>query len=138
MTRTRPLQIVTACAIVVVEAMCLLALGVVEAIQVDSARIAVALTTALFFCLYSGGLLVAAGALWKLRGWSRGPIVLAQLIQLGVAWSFSGGDTTEVAVGLVIPACVCLGLVVSPATTHALYPELVASDDREGTEGHAS
>lgn len=138
MTRTRPRQIVAASVLVAAEAMTLLAFGVVEAALVDADRVAVALTTAVFFWLYSAGLLAAAGALWRLRGWSRGPIVLAQLIQLGVAWSFHGGDTTWLAVGLALPAGACLGLVVSPATTSALYPELAAGQERDASEDRAS
>ncbi len=124
MTRASRLQIVPAALIVALEAMCLLVLAVVEVSKVDTGRVSVAVTTALFFCLYAGGLLAASVALWRLKRWSRGPIVLAQLIQLGVAWSFFGGDTTWVALVLAISACLCLGLALSPSTTHALFPEL--------------
>lgn len=106
-----------------VEALCLGALAIAELAQVDVARVSVALTTALFFGLYAAGLVFAAGALLRHKGWSRGPIVLAQLIQLGVAWSFLGANTTWVAVSLAVSALVCLGLALSPATTRALYPE---------------
>ncbi len=114
----------TVSALVALEAICLVALAIAELAQVDGARASVALTTALFFGLYAVGLLFAAVALCRHKGWSRGPIVLAQLIQLGVAWSFFGGDTTWVAVVLALSAGICLGLALSPPVTRALYPEV--------------
>jgi hypothetical protein len=123
-TSASRLLIVLASVIAALESMSLLILAGVEVSTIHTDRVSVAVTTALFFCLYAGGLLTASVALWRLKGWSRGPIVLAQLIQLGVAWSFAGGATTWVAIVLAVPACVCLGLTLSPATTRALYPEL--------------
>jgi len=71
--------------------------------------------------LYAAGIALCARGLLRLSSWCRGPIVLAQLIELGVAWSFRGGETTWVAILLAIPAVVVLAVIFSPATTQALY-----------------
>ena len=43
-------------------------------------------------------------------------MVLAQLIQLGVAWSFRGGDTTVVAVVLAVVALIVVAGILHPAS----------------------
>ena len=55
--------------------------------------------------------------------WARGPAVLAQLIQLGLAWSFRGDPTTLVAIALAVVALVALAGIFHPASTHALTDE---------------
>jgi hypothetical protein len=47
-------------------------------------------------------------------------VLLAQLIQLGTAWSFRGGDTTWIAVGLAVVALVVAAGVLHPASVEAL------------------
>ena len=47
--------------------------------------------------------------------------MLAQFIQLGVAYSFAGGGTTWVAVVLAAVAIAVLLVVFAPSTTAALY-----------------
>lgn len=125
---SRPLQL--AVALVAVEVLVLLGLAVGELLSVDSDRPAVGITTALFFVLYAAGLAVAARGLWRLRSWSRGPLVLAQLIQLGVAWSFYGNSTVWLAVLVALPAAVVLAIIFRPSTTEALYGLPAPADER--------
>ena len=99
----------------------LVVFGVAEFTRLDRDRPSVAVTTGAFFVLYAVGLAFAARALWRLHNWARGPVVLAQLIQLGVAWSFYGNDTSWVALLLAIPAVGVLIVVLAPATTNLLY-----------------
>ncbi len=103
------------------EAVALAAFGVAEFTGLDQDRPSVALTTGAFFVLYAVGLAFAARALGSLRSWARGPVVLAQLIQLGVAWSFHGHETDWVALLLAVPAVGVLIVVLAPATTALLY-----------------
>lgn len=110
-----------AAAIVGLEAGASLALGVAELVRLEPSRAVVAATTGAFFFLYAVGLAAAARALARLRSWSRGPVVLAQLIQLGVAWSFRGASTNWVAGVLAVPAVAVLCIVLAPTTTTALY-----------------
>ena len=85
----------------------------------SGARATMGVTTAVFFLVYGVGLGAAALALWRARSWARAPVVLAQLIQLGVAWSFRGGAATGVAVTLAVVAVLVLGGVLNPASLRA-------------------
>jgi hypothetical protein len=86
----------------------------------SGARATMGVTTAVFFLVYGVGLGLAAWALWRAQSWARAPIVLAQLIQLGVAWSFRSGATTAVSALLAVLAAVVLVGVFHPASLRAL------------------
>ena len=77
-------------------------------------------TTAVFFLAYGGGLLACAWALRGRRSWARGPVVLAQLIQLGLAWSFRGSAPLALVLALAGVALVVLVGVFHPASLDAL------------------
>jgi hypothetical protein len=115
-----PAPLVVAASLVAVEGILLLGYAVLELASISSDRAAVALTTALFFAAYGALLLAAAWAVTHGRSWARSPIVLAQLIQLGVAWSFRGGDTTVVAVVMAVAAVVVLVGILLPSSIDAL------------------
>jgi len=115
-----PAPLVVAASLVAVEALVLLGYAVLELVNISSGRAAVALTTSPFFAAYGALLIAAALAVTRGRSWARSPIVLAQLIQLGVAWSFRGGDTTLVAVGLAVVAVVVLAGLLAPSSVDAL------------------
>lgn len=115
-----PAPLVVAASLVAVEGVLLLGYAVLELASISTDRAAVALTTALFFAAYGALLLAAAWAVTHGRSWARSPIVLAQLIQLGVAWSFRGGDTTVVAVAMAVVAVVVLVGILLPSSIEAL------------------
>ena len=77
-------------------------------------------TTPLFFVLYGVGLAFCAWSVRKLHSWARAPLVLAQLIQLGVAWSFRGGTATIVTVVLAAVAVLVLVGIFHPSSLEAL------------------
>jgi hypothetical protein len=110
-----------AAALTFAEALALVGFGIAEIFAIDRDRVALGVTNIVFFLLYGGLLLLCVRALLAARSWSRSPIVLTQLIQLGVAWSFAGGDTRWVAAALAIPAFVVLAVMLSPTTTEVLY-----------------
>ncbi|MDF1603717.1 hypothetical protein [Nocardioides sp. YIM 152315] len=118
-----PAPLIVAVSLVAVEALLLLGYAVLELVSLDADRAEVALTTTVFFALYGGGLLCCAWALSRLSSWARSPVVLAQLIQLGVAWSFWGGETTAVAVAVAAVAVIVLVGVFHPASLAALAAE---------------
>jgi hypothetical protein len=118
-----PAPLVVAASLVAVEGLLVVGYGVLEAASLTVGRLTMGLTTAVFFLGYGAGLLVCAWALRGLRSWARSPVVLAQLIQLGLAWSFRGGETTYVAVGLALAAVVVLVGVLHPASIEALSGE---------------
>ena len=59
---------------------------------------------------------------WQLTGVAvgAGPVLLAQLIQLGLAWGFRDGDTLPLAIGLAVVAAVVLAGLFHPASMRAL------------------
>ena len=122
----KPAPLVAAASLVAVEGLLLLAYAVLELANISADRVAVALTTTVFFAAYAVLLLACASAVVRGRSWARSPIVLTQLIQLGLAWSFRDGSTLVVAVALAVTAVVVLAGILSPASIDAL------SDPDEG------
>ena len=123
MPTSPPAPLVVAASLVAVEGVLLVIYGALEAASLTAGRLTMGITTAVFFLVYGAGLLVCAWALRGLRSWARSPVVLAQLIQLGLAWSFRGGETTYVAVGLALVGLVVLVGVLHPASIDALSGE---------------
>lgn len=124
---TNPAPLVVAASLVAVEGLLLLGYAVLELASISSDRAAVAITTAVFFAAYGALLLAAAWAVTHGRSWARSPIVLAQLIQLGVAWSFRGGGTTVVAVVMALVAVLVLVGLLVPSSIAAL-------EERDGSD----
>jgi peptidoglycan/LPS O-acetylase OafA/YrhL len=120
----RRVPVLTAAAVLVaVEAVALLGVGASVVLGSDTGRLALGVTGTVFFLAYGGGLAACARGLLRGRRWARAPVVLAQLIQVLVAWSFFPGGTRWVAVLLAGAALVVLVLVLSPAATRALLED---------------
>ena len=105
------------------EALLLVGFGLVEVAVLSSSRAVMGVSTIVFFLLYGAGLAWCGWRLARLESWARAPVVLAQLIQLPVAWSFRGGQTTLVAYALMALAVVALVGILHPASLRALTPE---------------
>lgn len=117
---TAPPPLVAAASIVAVEGFALVALAVLEIASLTGGRLTMGLTTAVFFAAF-GVLLMACG--WLItRGhtWARGPILLAQLIGLGLAWNLRGGETTIISVAIGVVAVIVLAGMLHPASIDAL------------------
>lgn len=123
MTRRAPAPLLTAASIAGVEGLGVLGYGVALVPAVDTARLALGVTTPLFFLGYGVALAWFGWAIGRLRSWARAPLVLAQLLQLGVAWNFWGGSSTPVAVVLAVLALVVLAGIFHPASLEALDAE---------------
>jgi hypothetical protein len=115
-----PAPLVVAASVAAVEGGLVVLLAVLELAALSSERLALGITTATFFALYGAGLAWCAWAITRGRTWARGPILIAQLIQLGVAWNFRGSPTTVLAVGVAVAAAVVLAGMLHPATIDAL------------------
>ena len=118
--REKPPPLVVAAALVAVEGLLVLAYGVLEAADVHADRAAMGVTSAVFFLALGAGLIWFAWLVLQGRAWARSPIVVAQVLFLGIAWSFRGGSTTWVAVGLALVALVVLVGMLHPASMAAL------------------
>ncbi len=77
-------------------------------------------TTSLFFVAFGAGMVFCAWGLIRLSTWARGPILLAQLISLGLAWSFRDAATGLVSLGFAVPAVLALIGMLHPRTIEAL------------------
>jgi hypothetical protein len=115
-----PAPLTVAASLVAVEAVVFAILGVTELAAFDSDKATMIATTAVFFLVYGAGLAFCAWAVFRLKSWARAPIVLAQVIQLLVAWSFVGGATTWVAVALAVVAVIVLAGIFHPQSIDAL------------------
>jgi hypothetical protein len=116
----RPATLTVAVVLVAVEALALIVLAVLEMSSLSVGRVTMGVTTAVFFLVYAAALLLCCYGLLRLVSWARSPVVLAQLIQLGLAWSWR--DTPAVAVPLALVSLIVLGALFSPASLEALEP----------------
>ncbi len=115
-----PAPLLVAAALAGVEAVVLAGYGIAELVALSGDRLTMGLSTALFFFVYAVGLALCAWAVSRRNSWARAPVVLAQLIQLGVAWSFRGGGTTLLAAVLAVVAVVVVAGLLHPASIAAL------------------
>jgi hypothetical protein len=116
---------VVAASLAGLEALLLVLFGLAELRSLQSTRATMGITTSLFFAVYGVGLGYCAYQLRKLESWPRAPIVLTQLILLGLAWSFRGGDTSVASIALAVLAVLTLLAVFHPASLRALEDEEV-------------
>lgn len=126
-----PFPLKLAAALVALEGVVVAVLGIAEAVTIDTDRLTLGLTTAAFLLAYGVALVLVGRGLYRTSPWSRGPAVLAQLIQLGLAWSFWGGATRWISVVLALAGVAVLAAVFQRASMDAL-------DDDPGRDGPTS
>lgn len=119
-TSPNPPPLLVAASLVAVEGIVLVLLGLIELGNLSSERLSLGLTTTVFFVVCGLALVWFGWAVTRRQSWARSPIVLAQLIQLGLAWNFRGGSTTAVAVALAVVAVVVVAGLFHPASIDAL------------------
>lgn len=123
-TGSAPAPLLVAASLTAVQGLLTLLFAVAEIVNTDSARLVMGGTTALFFAVYALTLLVCARGLQKLRTWARGPVLLSQLIWLGLAWNFRDSELTVVAAFAAVVAVVVIVGLVHPSSTDALARDL--------------
>ena len=87
--------------------------GVLELAATRASRAVVGSGAAIILLGYAVLLIAVARGVFRGRRWSRAPAIATQLIQLPVAWSFRGGETTWFAallgaVSLTVVVCLLL------------------------------
>jgi hypothetical protein len=106
-----------AAVLLALEAAAAIVFGVIAATSMHSNRVVVGAGTAVLMVGYGALLAAAARGVWRGRRWSRGPTIATQLIQLPVAWSFVGGQTTWLALLLGTVSVVALICLILPSST---------------------
>ncbi len=101
----------------------LVALALLELLSLSSSRLTMGLTTATFFAAFGALLIACAWLVTRGQAWARGPILLAQLIGLGLAWNLREGETTVVAVVIAVVAAIVIVGMLHPASVEALNPD---------------
>ncbi len=119
-----PAPLTVAASLVVIQGGLLLVFAVLELASVSSDRISLGVSTAVFFVIYGLVLVLCAAALTRRQGWARGPVLLTQLIQLGLAWNLR--DVVLVAGVLVVAALIVLAGMLHPTSIAALADDPTA------------
>ncbi|QWC84765.1 hypothetical protein KLP28_14550 [Nocardioidaceae bacterium] len=116
-----PAPLSVAASLAAVQGMVLLALGIAEAVSVNADRLVMGATTTVFFL--GLGLLLCVSAFGLTRRWTlaRGPVLVVQLVQLGLAWNFR--SVPVAAIGLAVYALVALAGLLNPASSEYLDSE---------------
>lgn len=96
----------------------LLALAVLQLTGLDDRRVGMAVSTAVFFTVVGLTVLGCAAAILRTRTWARGPILVAQLLTVLVAWSSRSNGL--VAGVLLLVGLVGIGAMLHPASIRAL------------------
>ena len=121
--RVPPPPLVVAASLAALEAVALAGLGALELANLRAIRLTMGLTTSAFFLGAAVALAWCAWSLWNVRRWARAPVVMAELIVLGLAWNLRGSGTTLLAIVLAVAALVAIAGLLHPATTAALEDE---------------
>ena len=120
-----PAPLIVAVSLAAMEGALLVLYGIVEIAALEREKVVMGASTAIFFLVYGAGLVYCAWTTYRRQSWARSPVVMAQLIQLGVAWSFWGGSSTVAAVSLGVIALVVLAGIFHPASLAALSDDEV-------------
>jgi hypothetical protein len=103
----------------VLQALVVIVFGVVELVS-NHRDLGFGVGAAGFFIAYGVGIGFCGWGLLDLHRWARGPTLLIELLNLGLAWSLRGGGTWGAAVALAIPSAVVLVCILLPASVEAL------------------
>jgi hypothetical protein len=115
-----PAPLLVAGSLAAVEGVVVAAYGVLLAADIHADRAAMGVTTSVFFVLLGAVLVLCAWYVGHGRAWARSPVVVTQVLGLGLAWNFLGGSTTWVSVALGLVAAVVLAGLLHPASVEAL------------------
>ena len=112
----------TAAGLVVVEGLLCMIFGIVEIASHHPDGEMVGVSGGLFFIAYGVALAACAWGMHTLRPWSRSPVLLSQLILIGLAWNVRT-DSPAISAGALVVAVVVLAGVLHPRSIDALNRE---------------
>jgi hypothetical protein len=112
-----------AAALVFLQGLFTMLFGISEVVQLSSGRVLMGATTAVFFVAYGAALGFCAWGMRALRTWSRGPVLLAELIWLGLAWNLRNSSVEVVAIALGVSALLVLAGLLHPRSIEVLNRE---------------
>lgn len=115
-----PPPLVVAASLAALEGLLVLVYGVLEAANLHAERAAMGITTAAFFGILGCALVASAWLVTRGRPGARAPIIVVQVMLLGLAWNLRGGSTTWAGVGLALVAVLVLVGLLHPASIAAL------------------
>lgn len=136
-SRRLPGPLSLAIVVVGLESGALLVLAGLELAAFSTERVSLGVSTTVFFLLFAAFLALSAWGLARSSSWARGPVVLAQLIALGLAWNFRD-DFSSVSVALSVAAVAALVGVLARSSTAALEgvrPDEPEERDQAGAAG---
>ena len=117
----RPLPLLLATGLAALQALFFLGWALLELLDLTPGRATMAVTVAVFFLAYGAALALCVWGLLSLRSWARSPVVLTQLLQLGIAWNLR--DTPALAVPLAVVAVAVVVGIFHPASLAAVEGE---------------
>lgn len=118
-----PPPLVVAASLVALQGLALVALGVLQLASLTRESFTLGVGVGVFFLAFAVLLLAAARALLRAETWGRGPVLLAQLIQLGLAWTNRQELPLLLTAALVVTAVVAVLGVVHPSSVARLARE---------------
>ena len=126
-----PAPLKVAASVAALEAVAVLGVAVAELLSTSGDRLLLGLTTTLFFLLYGGLLLASSWLVTRGVSWTRGPVLMAQLFQLVLAWTLREEGTRAIAVALVVASAVVLAGMLHPQSVGFLLDDPEAADGPE-------
>ncbi|MDP2775060.1 MAG: hypothetical protein Q8O61_16020 [Nocardioides sp.] len=123
-----PPPLLVAASLVAVQGLLLVLFAVLEAASISSERLSMGVSTSVFFLAYGAALLGCAWALTRQHVWARGPVLLTQLIQLGLAWNLR--DVPAASVPMAVVALIVVAGMLHPATQAVLEGDPTRQDPR--------
>ena len=97
--------------------------GVLELLATNASRAVVGSGAAIILLAYAALLFAVARGVLRGRRWSRAPAIATQLIQIPVAWSFRGGETTWFAALLAAVSLTIIICLLLPSSTRIFTTE---------------
>jgi hypothetical protein len=107
----RPTSLGVAALLAGLQGVAIVVVAALEVVHLTPGRATMGVTTAVFLVAYGAGLTFSAWGLSRCSSWARGPVVMAQLIDLGLAWNVRESNT-PLSVGLTLLAVVTLVAVL--------------------------